>query len=270
MKKIIFWIIAIIVTISAAVYQRMTGPTYPIKGEATLNSTEISYRLARSHEVDNNYKISIQAQNPDVTGYVLYKRYKTNDPWTKLQLTRENDSLSAELPHQPPAGKLAYKVVLSYAGKDITLGGESPVIIRFKGKVPLIILLPHVLIMFLAMLFSNRAGIEALSPKGNPEKYVPWVLALMFAGGLILGPLVQKFAFGAYWTGFPLGYDLTDNKTLIAFAGWLLAFIAVRRGKQARWWVLGASILVLVVYLIPHSLLGSELKYSQINPPQVP
>jgi cbb3-type cytochrome oxidase subunit 1 len=78
----------------------------------------------------------------------------------------------------------------------------------------------------------------------------------VFIGGFILGPLVQKLSFGVFWTGFPLGLDLTDNKTLIAFIGWLAALIAGWRGKPARGWVLGASILMLVVYFIPHSLLG--------------
>jgi hypothetical protein len=120
--------------------------------------------------------------------------------------------------------------------------------------------------MFLAMLFSNRAGIEALRPQSNPRTYALWTLALLFVGGIILGPIVQKLAFGVFWTGFPLGYDLTDNKTLIALIGWLAAVIAGRGGRPARWWVLGAAILLLVVYLIPHSLLGSELDYSQLSP----
>jgi hypothetical protein len=79
---------------------------------------------------------------------------------------------------------------------------------------------------------------------------------------------VQKFAFGSLWTGFPFGYDLTDNKTLIAFIGWVIALIAGRKGKPARGWVLAAAILLLIVFLIPHSLLGSELDYSEVSKPQ--
>ncbi|MDH5705743.1 MAG: hypothetical protein OEZ45_06960, partial [Candidatus Aminicenantes bacterium] len=51
-------------------------------------------------------------------------------------------------------------------------------------------------------------------------------------------------------------------KTLIAMIGWIAAVIAGRGNKPARWWVLGASILLFAVYLIPHSLLGSELEYT--------
>ncbi|MEI6614889.1 MAG: hypothetical protein WCL37_08320, partial [Chrysiogenales bacterium] len=79
-----------------------------------------------------------------------------------------------------------------------------------------------------------------------------------FAGGLILGPLVQKYAFGAFWTGFPLGHDLTDSKTLLAVMVWLGAFFL---RKKSRWWTLLATVLMIVIYLIPHSLLGSELNY---------
>jgi hypothetical protein len=117
------------------------------------------------------------------------------------------------------------------------------------------------------MLFSTRAGLAALDRKSNPRKLALWAAALLFIGGFILGPLVQHFGFGPYWTGFPLGFDLTDNKTFIAMIGWIIALIAGRKGKPARGWVLAAALLLLVVYSIPHSLLGSELDYSKLSPP---
>jgi hypothetical protein len=76
---------------------------------------------------------------------------------------------------------------------------------------------------------------------------------------------MQKFAFGAFWTGFPFGADLTDNKTMVALIGWIIALIAGRKSKSPRSWYLGAAILLLVVFLIPHSLLGSELDYSEVD-----
>jgi hypothetical protein len=69
---------------------------------------------------------------------------------------------------------------------------------------------------------------------------------------------VQKYAFGAYWTGFPLGGDLTDTKILFVFCFWLAAFFLRRR---SRWWTIAATVLMVAVYLIPHSILGSELDY---------
>ena len=265
MKNAGFWILAVVLTLSAAVYQRMTGPTYPLRGKAVLDGTEISYKLIRTHEIGPDCEIKVKVPGEEITGRVVFKRYKTDDLWTAVTMQRDDGYLSANLPQQPSAGKLAYNVILSGGSEEIALTGEEPVVIRFKDPVPGIILIPHVIVMFLAMLFSTRAGLEALRKRSNPRKLVLWTLGLLVAGGLILGPLVQKYAFGALWTGFPFGYDLTDNKTLIALLGWIAAWVAGRRGKPARGWVLGASILLLAVYMIPHSLLGSELDYSQLN-----
>lgn len=267
MKKVLFWVMAFLITVSAALYQRRTGPTHPLRGTTVLNGTEIAYRIERDPETTSDYELRINVPKKEITGIILYKRHKTDDSWTRTPMTREEDFLVGRLPKQPAAGKLEFKVSLASQGEEISLTGDNPVIIRFKDPVPGILLLPHIVIMFLAMLFSTRAGIEALNPKGNPRKLVIWTTGLLLVGGFILGPLVQKFAFGDLWTGFPFGYDLTDNKTLIAMIGWIAALIAGRRGKPARWWVLGASILLMAVYLIPHSLLGSELDYSQVDAP---
>jgi hypothetical protein len=269
MKKAALWILAFLITLSTAVYQRRTGPTYPINGKTTIANTQIKYELLTTHETGIDCPVQIEVQNPEISGVVLYKRHKSSDPWSSNPMERQENTLVGDLPSQPPAGKLQYKVVLSHQGEETSLTGENPVVIRFKGAVPLWALIPHVIVMFLAMLFSARAGIEALRPKSNPRKLALWTTGILFVGGFILGPLVQKFAFGALWTGFPFGFDLTDNKTLIAFIGWVIALIAGRKGKPARGWVLAAAILLLIIFLIPHSLLGSELDYTDTTASQL-
>lgn len=268
MKNAALWLLAFLITASSAVYQRKTGPTNPQHGKVDLNGTQISYMLLRSHGGPFDCAVRVKVPSPEVQGQLSFKRLKTTDPWETQPMTRDGNELVGILPHQSPAGKLEYKVILSREGKEISLTGEEPVIIRFKGAVPDWLLIPHIAVMFLAMLFSTRAGIEALRKKSNPRRLALWTLALLFIGGMILGPLVQKYAFGVLWTGIPFGHDLTDNKTLIALFGWVAAVVAGRKGRPARGWVLGASILLLAVYLIPHSLLGSELDYSKINPIQ--
>ena len=86
-------------------------------------------------------------------------------------------------------------------------------------------------------------------------------MALLVFGGFVLGPIVQKLAFGAYWTGIPWGYDLTDNKMLIGGVAWILAAVQLRGGRQARVAVVVATIVTMVVFAIPHSVWGSEAKW---------
>jgi len=90
----------------------------------------------------------------------------------------------------------------------------------------------------------------------------------MLIGGMILGPVVQKYAFDAYWTGWPFGHDLTDNKSLVAFIFWLVALGYQIRNRQKKSWAVVAAIILLVVYMIPHSVLGSEIDYTQEAPKQ--
>lgn len=94
------------------------------------------------------------------------------------------------------------------------------------------------------------------------KKLTFWTLGLLVAGGAVFGPIVQWYAFDALWTGWPFGHDLTDNKIAVALAAWITAAIALYRSKNPKRWVLGAAIVMFVTYLIPHSLLGSELDYN--------
>ncbi|MDZ7744022.1 MAG: hypothetical protein U5Q03_20390 [Bacteroidota bacterium] len=82
---------------------------------------------------------------------------------------------------------------------------------------------------------------------------------------MILGPIVQKYAFDVYWAGWPFGHDLTDNKTLVSFIFWLIAVFVLRKNPENRTWPIIASVVLIAIYLIPHSVLGSELDYTAIE-----
>ena len=261
-RRTSLWVIAFIITVTTAYYQRVTGPTYPVKEKMTIDGSSISGVFDRSHDGDGNHLVEVKVTDTNVIGNLYWKRYKTNDDWNIILMKREDDKLSASLPHQPPAGKLLYKVVLQSGNSDITIPSE-PVVIRFKGAVPLYFLIPHVIFMFMAMLLAARTGLEIFNKEPKFYKLTTYTLIILFVGGLILGPIVQKYAFGEFWTGVPFGIYLTDNKTLIAFIGWLVAFIAVQRNKNPKFWVVFAAILMFVIFLIPHSVLGSELDYNK-------
>jgi len=113
------------------------------------------------------------------------------------------------------------------------------------------------------MLLSTRTGLEYFNKGKNFKLLTILTFIFVIIGGFILGPIAQYYAFGEFWTGFPFGYDLTDNKILIGFIGWLLALIAIYKFKNPRRWIIFASILLFIIFLIPHSLLGSELDYSE-------
>jgi len=264
-RSVLFWILSFLITVGAGIYQRRTGPTYPIDGKINLNGKEIKYELERSHAGDGNQIVKIETGDETVSGFVEWKRYKTTDDWMNVPMKYENGILSAELPHQPPAGKLEYRVTLRDAQQIISLPEKNTVVIRFRGDVPLAILISHVACMFIGLLLSTRAGIEFFSKEPKLKKLIYWTIGLFAVGGLVFGPFVQNYAFGAYWTGWPLGSDLTDNKTAAMILLWVIAAIALKKSKSPKRWALVAAVLTIAVYLVPHSVLGSELDYSKMD-----
>lgn len=260
-KTVIVWTLSFLITAASAWYQRVTGPTYPLGGSAALGNTSIRYRLERSHAGDTDAPVGIIVPDSSVSGTLEWKRYKTDDAWTSVAMKRKGDDLSAGLPLQPPAGKLLYRVILRRGSDTLSVPREGGAVIRFKGDVPTGILAVHIFLMFTGMLFSTRAGLSAFSGEENLGRFSAMTIGLLTAGGLVLGPVVQKYAFGAYWTGWPFGTDLTDNKTVAALAAWIVFTLMQKRMRRPGNWALAAALVTLAVFMVPHSLFGSELDY---------
>jgi hypothetical protein len=272
MKNTLLWIAAVILMVAAAVFQRMTGPTYPYKGNLDIGGTEYAYRLIRSSETTGGARVVLRNPDGALDATLHYRRYPTHDSLAATPFVLEGDEWAAYLPVQPAAGKMEYFVTLSIDGTEaqIPTEGEENIILRYKDPVPLGVLLPHVIVMFLSMLIGMRAGLAALFRSQDMRVLTSVALVGMTVGGMILGPIVQKYAFDAYWTGFPFGGDLTDNKTLIMWvswivAAWVVASNRIRREMLRRGIVVTAAVVMMVVYLIPHSLRGSELDYERIE-----
>ena len=261
-KRAGLWVLAVFITLASAVWQRTTGPTYPVRGEITLAGKPVKMKLLRTHPGEGDLPVRVTVGERDITGLVAWRRYPTQDPWQALTMVRKGDALEAFIPHLPPAGKVEYEVRLSL-GDESAAFPPRPAVARFRGEVSPYVLIPHILCMFLGMLFSNKAGLDALL--GHPPRRLVWITcALIGVGGFILGPAVQKMAFDAWWTGIPFGHDLTDNKTLIAGVAWAIAAAHLARGKNPRWVIVIASVATLGVFAIPHSAWGSQIHWDQI------
>lgn len=259
---VLYWILAIVITLGTAVYQRMTGPTYPKRITFEIGNQEYNLKLPRSYGGAGDCPVELAIPDEGVSGAIVYRRYPSSEDWKSIPMKREGELLTTTLPHQPPAGKIAYYIMLKDAdGKEIKIPDEEePVVIRYKGAVPDYVLGPHIFFMFFAMLLSNLTGLLALAGFSRQVLYGRITLVLLIIGGMILGPLVQKYAFGELWTGVPFGWDLTDNKTLIAFVFWMVAVLGNWK-KERPWLTVLAAVMLMLVYMIPHSLYGSELDH---------
>ncbi len=275
LTSVLLWILAGVITIACFMYQDKTGPTYPLEGEYETNSGVVNFKFLRSETIGTDLKIMFLDPVPDnVQGYVEYRRYKSHDEWSTIPMeagefefsrrgsTEIVQGIGAELPYlEERAGKYEFLVYIEDGDEaPVSITGDKAIYARYKDEVPTLVLLLHIAIIFISMTFATRTVFEALID-GNFKWMINATIISLLVGGFILGPLVQLYAFGVWWSGIPFGFDWTDNKVLLELLFWLVAAYMNWGEKRDRKSVYLAGFVMLLVYFIPHSVFGSEYDY---------
>jgi len=275
LSSALMWLLAAVITLVCFTYQDKTGPTYPLEGELETAHGVVEFKVLRSEIIGTDLKIMLLDPVPEgVSGYVEYRRYRSDDPWSKLEMEdgsfsfsrrgREEyvEGMGVELPSLAErAGKYEFFVFIDDGeGEPVSLTNDKAIYARYKDSVPTLVLLVHIALVFLSIALAIRTVFETLID-GNFKPYIWATIISLILGAFILGPLVQKYAFGVWWAGIPFGYDWTDNKVLLELVFWLIAAFQNRGSRVNRSIVYVAGLVTLLVYFIPHSLFGSEYNY---------
>ena len=118
MKKFIFWVLAIIITLGASVYQRMTGPTNPKYETVVVDGKEYKFKLPRSGGVTDcrvvlkGLGVKGDTFGVDLAATLFWKKYPGEGEFIPVRMIPGEEGLTAFLPGQPQAGKLEYYIEL--------------------------------------------------------------------------------------------------------------------------------------------------------------
>ena len=257
-KKFLYLFVSFIISVVFFYFQRVTGPTYPYKGIINIGNDKLRFKLPRSCTLSLDCKISFWGK---IEGYILYKRYRVNENYTKVNFVYDGQRSYANLKLElPKASKIEYRVFIKKEDSWME-ATKKPIVLRFKGYVPFYLLIPHIIFMYLFFLLSTYLFLLNNLVWIFDRKVFYLTFFSLLAGGFIFGPLVQRYAFDVYWSGFPYGYDLTDNKTLLILIIWLFPLYSVVKNVSLRRNLNIAYFFTVLIYLIPHSVLGSEYKF---------
>jgi hypothetical protein len=251
----------------SAAYQRVTGPTFPYLGFAHVDGRSMHFKLPRSAVSEAPLVITIPHAPKAMVASLGWRPHHSTGPYTIVLMQRNAEALSAQLPGLPPGVKIEYRISIKTAHGQLVIPAHRDIVLRFKGDIPPWALIPHISFLLLAVLFGMRTLLEALY-RGPRLRLFAWLACgCIIIGGMLLGPLVQWFAFGAWWTGIPFGWDVTDNKTLFMLICWIGVLIAIHRHREptrrSRRMIIVGAVVMLLVYLVPHSLFGTEVRLEQ-------
>jgi len=260
MKKVIFWILALMMTSGMAIYHYLTGPDYPIKGKAYFDQLEIPYELPRSHVTSSDCPVKLIVPDENILAYVEYRRYDSEDLWTRSAFKRKGDLITAYIYPLPKINKIEYRLVLFDNDRDIeiTIPKYGLIVMSWHGPVPLPFKLLQIIATYLGLLLSIRTGFEATGRSGRPWRLALLTTLFLFLGGVLFASIVEKYSQGTWWTGFPVGHNLLANRMLFCFLCWLAVLSLRFAGPVARGWYIVASILTLAAFLIPYNVLALE------------
>ena len=81
MKKFILWSLALIITLTAAIYQKYTGPTYPKRIEVKLNGNLYDLKLVRSIALNEPSEVKLKIADSSVKAILFVKRLNSPDEY---------------------------------------------------------------------------------------------------------------------------------------------------------------------------------------------
>jgi hypothetical protein len=173
-------------------------------------------------------------------------------------------------------GTLIEYYIEAQAGSDLVVRvpaqDESPGFsFHYKGIANRALLLSHVVLMFISLAILLLCGYLALRAIRN-RRAVLHVPRLAFLGAVAffissfpLGMIVAYQTYNKPWTGFPVGSDMTDNKSLVIILYWAAATFFYRGSvfrkdpstdllsiRTLPYVYLTGVLITIALFLIPH------------------
>jgi len=255
MKKEVSWFLTIVITAYVAMLQLIMESAYPIITEVNTGKQKINVQLIRSYEGDKDCPIILPIEDIAVKGYLIFNLKSDSVNQKKIDLKREGDNLIGYLPAQIPSTDVEYRVFLEREKTSLVVNDGKPITIKFKGKVPHYLIFSNGLLITLVILLSNLTGFFAVFG----IKSYRWMIYLTLISFLFLNfflhPLVQKYSLNNW------SYSLTvwslNSKIFFASLIWMITLLLFQR-KNYRLLPIFASIITVVIFLIPHHTVGEE------------
>jgi hypothetical protein len=210
----------------------------------------------------------------EITAFVFYRSGKGPFQTSDMRIL-EPGKYFGSIPARLRGEKIEYYIE-ARTGSDIVARVPAKLkaegfVLAVKGTPNRYLLTTHIAVIFVALfffLFSGYLSCRALQHRRN-LLYIPRVAFLgtvtFFIASIPLGMAVAYQTFGRPWTGFPVGRDLTDNKSLVILLWWAICAVLYRGSLWRKdpshdllpmvtlpYAHLAGAVLTVILFLLPH------------------
>lgn len=277
MKKPINWPMPVVVLLtvgglSFTFYRILTPEAYlspPSSPISYVYYPDESGRADKAHVVTGMFW-SADSRGIDVT---LHYRAGDAEPFEELPMDRVRGTkvFVGSIPGREMGKRSFYYIrAVDSHRNEVRIPPTAPekplLYVTFRGDTRLPALIAHIVLTFGALFLLTHALYYALrilgglALKKEEGRCISNVLAgwIAFAVSTIpLGIYISISTLGEGWSGWPVGHDITDTKSLVLVIFWgipAVLYWSRRTSKRAlSWLVVAGAVLTALVYLIPHS-----------------
>ncbi len=208
-----------------------------------------------------------------IEAFLFFKAEQSTFDVTKMQPI-DGGRFFTTVPSQPRGTVVEYYIEVRGDGDlvaRIPQKEEGNLELTYKGIPSRTLLLAHVVLIFVCLALFLLVGFLAVKALGNRQiaLHIPRLALLatviFFISSFPLGMIVAYQTYGKAWTGFPLGSDFTDNKSLAIILYFVISTIlykgsAMRRDASADalpirtipYVYLVGVCMIIVLFAIPH------------------
>ncbi len=252
-QSIILWLGAFIITFLSGYLQSLTSTGYPINGTVGIEGKKVTYKFEKVHHGDDNYKIIIFSEIPDLNGVVQWKQPGEENVYNEINLKKENGNfLAASIPGYPPSTKVEYRVKITHNNQTYFLPSENPVELTFFGEVSSQITTFCFLFLYGGLLLSTRTALEYFNEKRRTriKMYTLFTIFAFFGYGLALYPIKRSYEMGNIGTrGLPIS-EIFGVGPFLLFAIWIIGMILIFNTQKPKIWALVTGIITLIIFQI--------------------
>lgn len=247
-KNVILWISALTITFLTGFIQNRTSPTYPISGTIGIDGQRVTYHFKKVCSTKNDFNVMIRTDVENLTGVIKWKSPAGNKLWKIDTLLYAKNILEGKIPKQAALTEIEYKVILTYKNKEYFLPSNKINKISFLGSVPTTIDIHYFLTLFLGLLLAIRTGLEIFNNRPRFRLYSIFIVISFFSCAMIFAPIKKAYEMGAVGIKVPPLGELFEGWLIALVVIWILNLIMISYSKNAKVWILIASIFTLLIF----------------------